>query len=70
MAIQQKLAQASLDIAFRGAPYLRVMAVGTTDSTLDKSFRASPTPFYGSVTIGPPPPPSGGIAQQSMFLSF
>jgi hypothetical protein len=70
MAIQQKLAQASLDIAFRGAPYLRVMAVGTTDSSLDKSYRASPTPFYGAVTIGPPPPPSGGVTQQSMFLSF
>lgn len=40
MAIQQKLAQASLEIAFRGAPYLRVMAAGTTDSSLNKSSKS------------------------------
>jgi hypothetical protein len=70
MAIQQKLAQASLDIPYRGAPFVRVMANGATSASLDKSIRASPSPFYGAVTAGPAPPPSGGVAQQSMFLAF
>jgi hypothetical protein len=70
MAIQQKLAQTSLDIGFRGAPFVRVISIGATDTSLDKSIRASPAPFYGAVTVGPPPPPSGGVTQQSMFLAF
>jgi len=71
MAIQQKLAQTSLDIGFRGAPFVRVMAIGATDASLGKSIRAAPTPFYGDLTaVGPPPPSSGGVTQHSMFLSF
>lgn len=61
----------TLNVAYMGEPFVRVMAGGGSNTTLDLAYMGEPFTVAAPGEAPPPPdPPPGGSASGNFFLFF